>query len=126
MAPALVVLEPHYRGDTWRGLEIGPVQFNTGTVAVPVLVDPPFPLVSCRMQFRDSDDVCFYELSSEVLEGNGTITIADDVSWTITIPPQLLPLESKTWKYDLECVDSDGTVITIYYGTMVVTSDITR
>jgi hypothetical protein len=125
MLPATVNLNDHMAGDTWEGMTIGPVQFNTGTEEVPVLEPPPFPVASCRMQFRTPRDVLGYEFVSEEVAGKGLITISDAAAWEFIVAPQALPLATGKWIYNFETTDTAGTVRTLYAGLIVIRRDVT-
>ena len=117
MQPAIIPPLYHTRNDTWEGLEIGPVLFDTGP--------PPFELVSCRLYFKNKAKV-LYKLKSDPGVGEGTINIVDPITWEIVVPKQDLPLMAGGWAWDFETTDSEGTILTIYQGTMIVEEDITH
>jgi hypothetical protein len=122
MIPATVNLFDHYRGDTWDGMTIGPVMFNTGTAVAPVLVPPTYPVASCRMQFR-SGGTLGYELTNVVTAGKGLVTVTDATAWTFAVLPQLLPLDAGEWLWDFECTDTQGAIMTLYKGQINVVPD---
>lgn len=123
MLPVTIVLSAHTRGDTWDGIAVGPVQFNTGTTAEPIFSAPPYPVVLCRMQFRNADGILGYGLSTAPSADVGTITIVDADLWTLTIPPQVLQLDAGKWYWDMEFTDSIGTIRTLYAGSLTIKQD---
>lgn len=124
MIPATVRLDTHYCGDTWNGLSIGPVQYNVGTILDPILESPPYRVVSCRSQFRDSSGTLGYEFSSNPTSGKGSITIIDDVEWIFQIYPQILILDAGSWGWDFECIDTQGNILSLYNGTIKIKQDV--
>jgi hypothetical protein len=124
MTPATVKLNDHWAGDTWMaltpGLIIGPIQINTGTVEAPILSAPPNPVASCLLQFKNQGGAVGYELSSVDTTGKGSIAIDDAATWIFTVPPQDLPLSDGKWPWSFKCVDSLGTEMTFYKGTLTV------
>ena len=127
MAPVKISLENHWKGDTWPGMVIGPVIINDE--------QPPVALASCKMQFRDGDDVLGHEFNSVPGQDIGTITIDDADTWEITVPEQLLNLDAgdivsglintKYWHWDFETIDVNGKKLTLYYGKIKVKEDVT-
>lgn len=116
-----ITLLPFVRGDTWDGIMlIGPVTFNGEP--------PPATLASVLINFRKAwnDVVPAYVLSTDPLEGQGTIIITSASLWTMNVPTQALPLRAGTWKYDVQLTDSNGVVFTPLGGTIAVIKDITR
>lgn len=110
-------LPVHTRGDHWDGMIVGPVLINDET--------PYFNIASCRMQFRDGEGNLGYELNSVPTAGKGTIDLTDPITWLVTLPLQALPLDVGKWYWDFEVTDTDGSVLTLYTGTMKVIGDIT-
>ena len=124
--PVTIPLKDHYHGDHWIGiLKIGPIQINTGTKEVPVLIPMPSPFVSGRIQFRSLRGTLGYELSTEEDSGEdkGTIIVIDADTWEFEVPVQPLPLEVGLWEWDFETIDADGVVLTPYEGMLQVNQD---
>ena len=127
MAPVKIKLEPHYKGDWWVGMLVGPVLINGA--------QPAATLTSVAMEFRDENDVLGHKFSSAPGAGEGTITISDAATWEVIVPEQLLDLDAgtsqngssnkKTWYWDFETTDSDGVILTLYKGTIKVLEDVT-
>jgi len=122
--PVTIKLKDHYRGDHWRGiLKIGPIQINSGTPEVPVLIPMPNPFDSGRIQFRSASGDLGYELSTTPVTGKGTITVVDAATWEFEVPVQPLPLDAGVWSWDFETTDANGVVLTPYEGTLKVNQD---
>jgi len=118
MQSTYVKLDPHKRGDTWEGLTFGPLTINDER--------PISPIVSCRIDFRDSEDRLGYRLSSEPDEGQGTMDIIDAENWEIDVPQQYLLLSVGKWDWEFEAVDLAGHTFTFYHGDIKITKDITH
>lgn len=118
MAPVTINLEPHYKGDSWHGVEIGPVLINDAV--------PSAALVNCRMQFRDKRDALGYELNSTVAVGKGLITILDPNTWEMQVNGQVLDIPEGRWKWDFETTDANGVVRTLYKGVLQVNGDVSH
>ncbi len=117
MKPVEINLNDHLRGDTWEGLTIGPILVNG--------IAPVSPCVSCRIQFREKKLFTLgYELSSVPAMGKGTITIDDPNTWEFSALSQILPLEAGSWRWEFETVDSAGSVISFYSGTIKIVQDV--
>lgn len=111
-----VDLPTHTRGDTWEGVDIGPVLFDD--------VQPSSALVSCRMYFRSYESKRFgYGFNSEVVEGQGTIIIDDANTWEMSIDDQDLDLEAGRWRWDFETTDAAGAIRTLYKGVLTIKQD---
>lgn len=117
MPPVKIKLLPHYKGDHWSGMAIGPILIND--------LQPGSQLASCRMHFRDEYGSLGHAFKTSPGAGEGTITIDDATTWEITVPVQALDLESGTWDWDFETTDANGTVLTLYVGTIKVIGDVT-
>ena len=116
MHPVAVSLPAHSRGDTWEGLTIGPVLFNDA--------QPSSALGSCRLYFRrETGGTIGYKLKSDPGDGEGSITITNTATWSITVPAQALSLAAGPWLWDFETTDAAGVVRTLYNGTLTITSD---
>lgn len=118
MAPVRFNFPDHYRNDTWLGGTLGPALIDDAV--------PTTTLVSARLQFRNFDGELGYELNTVPATGKGTITITNAATWEIEFPKQVLSLDEGKWDYDLELVDSEGTIITVYAGYVKVNGDISR
>ena len=117
--PPKLTLDPHYRGDAWEGMTIGPIVEDVNGVPTP----PALECVSCRMHFRDKDGVLGYALSSNPGQGQGTITIVNATTYVFAIPRQLLALEAGTWELDFETTDSSSMPTTWFQGSIKVNKD---
>jgi hypothetical protein len=115
MTPAFVELPPFVRGDTWSGIQIGPITFDN--------VAPTNALVSCRLHFRDKANKLGYGFSSISTVGYGIIVITDANTWEISIAEQSLPLEAGTWTWDFETTDSLGITKTYIRGNIKISED---
>ena len=118
MAPVTVPLPPHYAGDTWQGITIGPVTINGAA--------PASPADRVRMHFRDSSGALGYGFDSDVVAGMGLITILNATNWHAQIYPQPLPLTAGTWEWDIEIIRIDGQIFSPYDGELKVKGDITH
>ena len=118
MVPEKVTLSKYYHGDTWKGFKIGPVLFDGNA--------PTTTLVSCKLQFRDKYDNLGYEYNTVSAICKGLITITDAATWEVTVEPGILDLEKGLWYWDLETVDSAGTIKTIISGKIRIKIDITN
>jgi hypothetical protein len=67
-----------------------------------------------------------YGLNSDSLSGFGTITIVNAVTWTVSIPPTILPLPKGSYLWDFETVDQTGIIRTLYKGTFTINQDISN
>lgn len=113
---------PMWRGDDWPGYP---------TLIIDINGEPPeLPIASARIQFRETpgSEEVGYTLSTAPEAGQGTITIVDAAGWELSIPKQPLPLAAKRkpWKWDLEIIDTGGTVVTYEGQPQQVNQDITR
>jgi len=118
--PVEINIDPYYAGDSWIGMTVGPVIINEDS--------PANTLTSVRMQFRDrkTGDLGF-ELNTSPGAGEGTITISNASTWLIVVPAQILVgLVKGNYKWDFECTDSTGYVITLYKGKLRVIGDVTH
>lgn len=116
MLPVRVPLNDHTHGDTWEGIaSIGPVLINGS--------QPDYALSSCRMYFRTTLGVLGYKFKSSPGDGEGSITISDADTWEITVAAQALPLDIGMWEWDFETTDSDGTILTLYSGTLEIVEE---
>jgi len=125
MQPTVISTISHTRGDTWEGMDIGPVFFSY-TSDPSTLVQPPDPLSSCRLYFRAANDNSIgFKFKTSPGTGEGTITIDNATTWEITVEEEDLSLSVGNWKWDLETTDSSGVIRTIYKGVLSITSDAT-
>ena len=118
MIPGKLVLDKHYSGDSWYGLDIGPATINGES--------PILPVVSARLQFRNAYDDLGYEFNTVSEIGKGLIQIVDATNWELIIGPQILTLPAGKWVWDLEITDSSGFVLTPVSGKMKVIGDVTN
>ena len=117
MAPVTIKINEYYKGDSWSGLDIGPVIIDGA--------QPLLTLASCRMHFRDEDGALGYALNTVVTVGKGTIVISNTVTWEILVPKQILDLTAGKWFWDFETTDAAGNVLTLYKGSLKVKQDVT-
>jgi hypothetical protein len=119
MKPGFYEMPSFVRGDTWNG--VGGFVITVDGVA------PDTTLISVKIDFRvkKTSPTVSASLNSEVVEGSGTITIDDATNWEISIPSQTLDLDAGTYVWDMETVDSEGTVKTYLEGTIKVLQDVT-
>lgn len=117
MNPAVVNLPTHKRGDVWSGMTIGPMS-----------PQPAYPLVSCRLQFRNpkSKNSVGYEFSSAPTGNMGSIGIVSAAAFHVQFPEQTLPLKAGDWVGDWETTDSQGKVRTYIEFHLTVSEDWTH
>lgn len=119
--PKRITLPPIVVNDTWNGIQlIGPITINS---------EPPAAaLVSAKMSFRRAyTDISpvFTLVSGTPGPAQGQLTILDDDAWTMTVPAQVIPLRTGTWRWDLELIDANGVKKTWIGGTIAVTREVT-
>jgi len=117
MAPVTIKINEYYKGDSWSGLDIGPILIDG--------VQPLLTLASCRMHFRNADGALGYALNTVPTADKGTIVISNATTWEVTIPTQILDLIAGKWLWDFETTDSAGNVLTLYKGSLTVKQDVT-
>ena len=120
MQPVDIKLLPHTSGDTWEGLLIGPILFNS--------IQPATTLATCRLYFRHpTNGRVYWRLNSDsTVSRDGSITIDNTVTWTVTVPAQVLDLTTGTYFWDFETVDSAGVIRTLYKGTIFITPEVSN
>jgi len=120
MQPTNMILTPHTSGDTWEGKVFGPILLGG--------VQPTYTLESCRMYFRHTiNGRVYWRLNSDSsVSRDGTITITDSTTWLVTIPEQVLDLETGTYFWDFETVDANGAIRTLYKGTLFITPEVSN
>ena len=114
MTPKTINLPSIVTGDSFYGLTIGPITFNT--------VAPDYPLDSCVL-WIEADSGQVFQFKSDGT-GDALITIDDDVNWTVSIPPTpiLLPPSPGNWFY--KTIDTAGVVRTLYKGRLDITEGV--
>jgi hypothetical protein len=121
MLPVYVDLGSQTRGDTWEGLEIGPVVDQDSNPM-------EYPCVSCRIDFRHKVSgtlgLRLTSISTQTIPSS--ITIINGTTWEFSVPERILLLDVGSWEWDFETTDSQGVVRTLYYGDLVIVKDITR
>ena len=115
-APLPSVLEPHSLAQTlWQGIEsIGPYTIND--------LPPYFSAEKVTMTLINGNWPCVsYTLSSEPVEGEGTITIHDSATWWFSIEAQALPLLPGIWEWKIFVTDFRGEILPIFSGILPIT-----
>lgn len=117
MPPAIVTLDPYYRGDAWEGLHIGPMSEDG--------LPPAPPCVSARMHFRHPKTRALgFALSSNPASGEGRITVVSAINYEFDIPRQVLTgLDAGKWLWDFETIDAEGLPSTWISGELTVLQD---
>ena len=121
MTPANIPFDNLVAGNQWLGVQlIGPVLING--------VSPSTALASVRMAFRKApDDITpAYVLATTPQAGQGSITINNASTWSVTIPEQPLPLAPGNWVWAIQFVDTLGTISTLFEGSLTVLPNIAR
>lgn len=117
MTPVTIDLPPLTSGDTFDGLQIGPVTFNGAP--------PPSQLASCRLYFRlaTTKELGYGYRSGDPVTGFGVINITDPVLWLVQIPAGVLPLSKGSYYWDFETTDAAGVIRTLYKGVQQIGED---
>jgi len=126
MIPAYVDLGSQTEGDTWEGLEIGPVVDQDSNPM-------PHPCASCRIDFRHKiSGMLGVRLTSipttvnQVITVPATILILDANAWLFSIPELNLGLKAGPYEWEFETTDTSGVVRSLYSGDLVIVVDITH
>lgn len=129
--PAKVTLFNHVSGDTWPGIDVGPIMVDGGD-------DPDYPMensverVDLFFRKKGSDNIAI-KFSTVVPEEQGDIIvnpieIVDAVNWVIKVlpcSPEAFPLKPGTYIGHFQTIDSEDIKRTLYEITITVTKDLT-
>ncbi len=118
MAPLKMSLDAQYKGDTWDGFSLDSI-----------LIDGALPTVamtSAKMQFRSKTNELGFEYNTVETNCKGLITIDTAATWAMTIEPEILPMDTGVWWWDLEVVDVNGRLKTILAGRLRIIADVTQ
>ncbi len=117
MKPEYIDLPSYVSGDLWLGIAL----------IGPVLVDgqpPALALAKVEMIFKraSSDVSATFLLTSEtpLIPNQGPMVITSPSLWTVNVPPQVLALAPRTWKWSMVFTDADGNRYTYLAGTLPV------
>lgn len=115
MQPVTINIPDHTKGDTWEGLSIGPVTFDSAP--------PPSNLVSCRMYLRDRRGNLVLKFRTSPAAGEKTITVSDAATWEILVPSVVIDINPSDYSWGFETTDAAGAVRTLYAGVWTITKE---